>query len=389
MSAPGELQNGIYLQGLAGVIPALPLEFDTLEAAAREVMTGQAWAYVAGGAGRETTMAANLAAFRRHQLVPRMLRRSHSPDLSVELLGTRLDVPVLAAPVGALALVRPQGEQAAAAGAADAGVTAVLSTLAEATLEETAAAAPGGRRWFQLYWPSDDEVAASLVGRAQAAGAEAIVVTLDTWRLGWRARDLALGHLPFLRGLGIANYLADPVFRSRLSAPPEQSEHAARQAILVWAAMFGNPDLGWADLARLREWTSLPVLVKGVCHPDDARAALDSGVDGIVVSNHGGRQVDGAAAALDCLPGVVSGVGGRVPVLFDSGIRSGADIAVALALGARAVLVGRPWVYGLALAGKEGVAHVLRILLADLDLTLALAGVRSVADLRPDMLVGP
>jgi lactate 2-monooxygenase len=254
-------------------------------------------------------------------------------------------------------------------------------------MEHIAAAAPDGARWYQLYWPRDDEVAESLVRRAQASGYRAIVLTADTWALGWRPRDLALGHLPFLRGSGIANYLSDPVFRSRLTQPPEASEDALRNAILTWVGMFGNPTLTFADIARLKSWTTLPVLVKGICAAEDARAALDAGADGLVVSNHGGRQVDGARAALDCLVDVVDAVGERAPVLFDSGIRTGADVVVALALGAAAVLLGRPWVYGLGLAGQRGVEHVLRCLLADFDIELALAGYRTPAELNRGALV--
>jgi isopentenyl diphosphate isomerase/L-lactate dehydrogenase-like FMN-dependent dehydrogenase len=229
---------------------------------------------------------------------------------------------------------------------------------------------PAGTAWYQLYWPKDRQVALSLVHRAQAAGFRALVVTLDTWTLAWRPRDLDLGYMPMLRGFGLANYLSDPVFRAGLSRPPEEDPTAA---VLHWAALFGNPSLTWADIAWLRDQTTLPILVKGVCHPDDARAAIDAGVGGIVVSNHGGRQVDGARPALDCLPEVCA-VAGDTPVLFDSGIRSGADIVKALALGARAVLLGRPYVYGLALGGAGGVRHVVRCLLAELDLTLALSG---------------
>jgi isopentenyl diphosphate isomerase/L-lactate dehydrogenase-like FMN-dependent dehydrogenase len=209
------------------------------------------------------------------------------------------------------------------------------------------------------------------------------VVTLDTWALAWRPRDLEHAYLPMLQGLGIANYLSDPAFCAGLLRTPEEDPVAA---VLHWAAMFGNPSLTWADIAWLRGQTNLPILVKGVCHPDDARAAIDSGVDGIVVSNHGGRQIDGARPALDCLPDVCA-VTGETPVLFDSGIRSGSDIVKALALGARAVLVGRPYVYGLAIGGAEGVRHVLRCLLAELDLTVALSGHSTVATLNRDLLV--
>jgi isopentenyl diphosphate isomerase/L-lactate dehydrogenase-like FMN-dependent dehydrogenase len=332
-------------------------------------------------------MAANREAFSRWRIVPRMLRGVTERDLSTTVLGTPMAAPVLTAPIGVLGLVHEEADLAVTRAAAALGLASVLSTASSTTLEDVAAAAPDAPRWFQLYWPRDPELAESLVRRADAAGYRAIVVTVDTWSLGWRPRDLALAHLPFLQRKGIANYLSDPVFQARLGAPPEESEQSMQQTIGVWMELFGNPALSWSDLSRLRAWTALPVLVKGICHPDDARAALDHGVDGLVVSNHGGRQVDGSRAALDCLPGVVAAVDGRAPVLLDSGVRCGADVLIALALGAQAVLLGRPWVYGLGLAGQRGVEHALRVILADLDLTLALAGYASPAEIGAHSVV--
>lgn len=370
----GNLANEIYLRGLAGERPDLPMTADGLEAAAREALPVEAFSYVAGGASTERTIAANREAFARWRIVPRMLRGVTERDLSTTVLGTPMTAPVLTAPIGVLGLVHPDADFAVTRAAATLGLTSVLSTASSITLEDVAAAAPDAPRWFQLYWPREPDVAESLVRRAETAGYRAIMVTVDTWSLGWRPRDLQLAHLPFLRAKGIANYLSDPVFRARLDAPPEESTQAMQLAVRIWVELFGNPALGWSDLSLLREWTRLPVLIKGICHPDDARAALDHGADGLVVSNHGGRQVDGARAALDCLPDVLAAVSGRAPVLLDSGIRCGADVLIALALGARAVLLGRPWVYGLGLAGQRGVEHVLRVLLGDLDLALALAG---------------
>jgi lactate 2-monooxygenase len=365
----------------------LPMTADGLEAAARGVLSAEAFSYVAGGASTERTVAANREAFARWRIVPRVLRGITKRDLSTSVLGTPMRAPVLTAPVGALGLVHADADVGVSRAAAALGVTSVLSTLSSHTLEEVAAAAPDAHRWYQLYWPRDPEVAESLVGRAEAAGYRAIVVTVDAWSLGWRPRDLALANLPFLRAEGIANYLSDPVFRSRLDALPEESAQAMQMAVRTWVELFGNPALGWSDLSLLRQWTRLPVLIKGICHPDDARAALDHGADGVVVSNHGGRQVDGARAALDCLPGVLAVVDGRAPVLLDSGIRCGADVVIALALGAQAVLLGRPWVYGLGLAGQRGVEHVLRAVLGDLDLTLTLAGYCRPAELNAHSIV--
>ncbi len=383
----GDFQSEIYLRGLAGERPDLPMTADELEAAARDALPAEAFGYVAGGASTERTAAANREAFARWRIVPRMLRGVTDRDLSTTVLGTPMTAPVLTAPVGVLGLVHPDADLAVSRAAAALGLTSVLSTTSSTTLEDVAAAAPDAHRWYQLYWPRDPELAESLVRRAEAAGYRAIVVTVDTWSLGWRPRDLQLAHLPFLHAKGIANYLSDPVFRARLDAPPEESAQAMQMAVGTWVELFGNPALDWSDLSLLRAWTRLPILIKGICHPDDARAALDHGADGVVVSNHGGRQVDGARAALDCLPDVLAAVDGRAPVLLDSGIRCGADVLIALALGAQAVLLGRPWVYGLGLAGQRGVEHVLRVVLGDLDLTLALAGYASPSELAVQSIV--
>ena len=383
----GDLQNEIYFRGLSAELPALPMTAAGLDAAAKRSLSAQAYAYVTGSASSERTADANITAFDRHRIVPRMWRGSSAPDgrdLRTTVLGTELAAPVLTAPVGVLELVHPAAECAVAEATKGLGIGTVVSTASSTPMEDVAAAA--GDWWFQLYWPADDEVARSLVERATTAGAKAIVVTADTPGMGWRPRDLELAHLPFLQAKGLANYFSDPVFRSRLNAPPEASEEARQMAVLAWIGMFGNHTLRLKDLARLQEWTDLPVVVKGVLHPDDASALLDTGATGVIVSNHGGRQVNGAIAALDALPGVAAAVGDRGTVLFDSGIRCGADVVIALALGADAVFYGRPWVYGLGVAGKAGVEHALRCLLADVDLTMAMAGIGSVADIDAAVL---
>ena len=375
-----DFQNEIYLKGLFGELPALPFDWREMRDAAISVMSEQAVGYVEGSAGTEQTAAANRAAFDRWRLVPRMLRgipaaRSHTTTV----LGTAMPAPVMLAPIGVLSIVHPDAELAVARAAARLGLPLVVSTAASTAMEEIAAAAEGPK-WYQLYWPADRRLAESFVGRAEAAGYEAIVVTLDTWQLGWRPRDLKTAYLPFLQSIGIANYLSDPAFTADLDPNDPTAP------VLKFVRVFNNPSLTWAALAWLRSITSLPIVLKGLQHPDDVRRAADAGVQGVICSNHGGRQVDGAIASLDALPSVVDAARG-LAVLFDSGIRCGADIAKALALGADAVLIGRPYVHGLAVAGEDGVHHVLRSLLGDLDLQVGLAGYASVADLSPQSIV--
>ena len=376
-------QYEIYLGGMAGRRPELPLTYDGLEARAREVLDGPAYDYVAGGVGSEDTMRANLEAFRRWRIVPRMLRDVGVRDLSTEVLDTPLKAPVLLAPVGVQSIIHAEAELAVARAAASTGTPVVLSTAASNTLEDVAEAMGETPRWFQLYWPNDPELAASFLRRAEAAGYSAIVVTLDTWLLAWRPRDLQSAYLPFLQGEGIANYLSDPVFRDGLQKTPEEDPQAA---VGKWAGVFTNPTVTWDQLNFLREHTSLPILLKGILHAEDARRAVQSGMDGIVVSNHGGRQVDGAIGALDALPNVVAAVPEDFPVLLDSGVRTGADVFKALALGARAVLLGRPYVWGLAVGGEDGVRQVIRSVLAELDLTIALSGCTTLAEVGPETL---
>jgi lactate 2-monooxygenase len=423
-------QAAIYRAGTYGRRPRVPTNAQELEEAARRVMSRRAFAYVAGSAGGESTARANLAAFDRWRVLPRMLVDTGERDQSVELLGRRHESPIVVAPIGVLSAAHSAADVAVARAARAQNVLPVLSTQASVPMEEVAAALDGWGHWYQLYWSRDDDLVESLVHRAEACGSEAIVVTLDTAYLGWRPRDLDLGHLPFARGEGIAQYTSDPVFgrlvEQRVAAKrvatasgeepePQPRPNAAavrslvslsrnhpggvrdnlsspypRAAVETFLEVFSKPSLSWTDLPRLRRMTSLPVVLKGILHPDDARRAVAEGVDGILVSNHGGRQVDRSVAALDALPGVVDavrGAGSAVPVLFDSGVRSGADVFVALALGADAVGIGRPHVYGLALAGEEGVAEVLRNIRAELDLTMALTGCRTLADVTRDLLV--
>ena len=375
MLEPGsQVQNAIYLAG-GGDWPIAPEDW---EARARELLPQEQFDYVAGGAGSEATVRANREAFERRRLRPRMLVGHTERDLSVEVLGLRSPVPFLLAPIGVLSIVHAEAELGVARASRATGVPMILSSAASTSLEDVAAELGDAQRWFQLYWWGDRDLAASLVDRAAAAGYGAIVVTLDTLTLGWRDRDLRNGYLPFLGGEGLAQFFSDPLFRERLAAPPEDD---VQTASLMALAAFPNLGLSWSDLAWLRERTELPILLKGVLAAEDARLAGEHGADGVVVSNHGGRQVDGAVAALDALVEVRDEVGGGATVLMDGGIRRGADVLKALALGADAVLLGRLYAYGLAAGGARGVEAVIRQLAAELDLTLALTGGRSVRDL--------
>jgi isopentenyl diphosphate isomerase/L-lactate dehydrogenase-like FMN-dependent dehydrogenase len=381
----GDYQTEIYLNGLlTNEVPPFTTNTAELEESARQRLDPGPFWYVAGAAGSGSTNRANRAAFERWRIVPRMLRDATRRDLTATVLGTPMAAPVLTAPIGVQSIIHPDGELATARAAAALGIPMVLSTASSHTIEEVAAASGDGPRWYQLYWPNDDDLCVSILSRAAKAGFSTLVVTLDTWSVAWRPHDLDTAYLPFLRGIGTAIPFSDPAFRARLAAPPEED---LLSAVRLWATTFTGTDKSWDRLPFLREHWSGPIVLKGILHPDDARRAADAGIDGIVVSNHGGRQVDGSIAALDALPDVAAAVGDRIEVLFDSGIRTGSDIVKALALGARAVLIGRPFAYGLAHGGEVGVRHVLRSLLADFDLTLGLCGYKTPASLKPQSLV--
>lgn len=361
----------------------LPVVFEEWEARAREVLEDGPYYYVAGGAGGERTIASNLQAFDRWKLVPRMLRNVEERDLSIELFGVKHEFPLLLAPVGVQSIIHEDGEIATAKACAALGIPFITSSASSVPMEQIAAAMGEAPRWFQLYWSKDEEITASFLKRAEASGHSAIVVTLDTPMMAWREYDLKNVYLPFLIGEGVGNYLSDPAFCAKLEKSPQEDPQAA---IMYWTQIFGNAGLTWENLAFLREHTELPILLKGILHPEDARLAVEHGVDGIIVSNHGGRQVDGSISALEALPLVCEAVDGRIPVLMDSGIRRGSDVIKAMALGAQAVLIGRPAMYGLAVAGEQGVKEVLRNMIADFDITLALTGEKSVQDLERSLL---
>ena len=376
------VQNAIYIAGEC----RWPVSAEEWEALAEEKLDPGAFGYIAGGAGAEATMRANREAFERRRIKPRMLTGNTERDLSVEVLGTHSPAPFLLAPVGVLSIAHTEGELACARAAAELGIPFCLSSAASTSIEDIAEAMGDAPRWFQLYWINDRDVITSLLSRAKAAGFSAVVVTLDTPILGWRPRDLRGAYLPFIKGEGCAQFFSDPVFRAKLAKPPEEDLLTAAATMLT---TFPHLQLTWEDLGWLRELTDLPILVKGVLTGEDAKLAFDAGVEGVIVSNHGGRQVDGAVAALDALVEVRDAVGPEPTVLMDGGIRHGADVVKAMALGADATLLGRPYAYGLAVGGQEGVETVLRQLWAETDITMALAGLSSVRDLDATVIASP
>ncbi|OZC69500.1 alpha-hydroxy-acid oxidizing enzyme [Rhodococcus sp. 15-725-2-2b] len=378
-------QLGIYAAGMfAQQTPSITTNLARLEDQAAEKLSPEALGYIVASAGSGSTARANRAAFDRWAITPRMLRSSAARNHACTVLGTDMPAPLLIAPVGIQTLAHPDGELATVRAAAELGVPYIHSTQASHSFEQVAEAGGDAPRWYQLYWPTDESVLLSFLQRAKDSGFTALVLTLDTTLLGWRPADLDRGYLPFLANLGIENYLSDPAFRAGLAQPVEENPVAAA---MHWAQMFPNPGLSWKNLAFLREHWDGPIVLKGICTVGDAREAAAHGVDGIVVSNHGGRQIDGARASLDALPSIVDAVGEQLTVLFDSGVRTGADMAKALALGADAVLLGRPFLYGLALGGQEGVAHVLRCLLAEFDLVTSLSGHTGAGELGRDSIM--
>ncbi|MGJ0182536.1 alpha-hydroxy-acid oxidizing protein [Corynebacterium glyciniphilum] len=419
-------QDAIYRSGVSGIRPRVPTDAAGLERAARRALSRKAWAYINGSAGEGRTHDNNRSAFDSYRILPRMAHGVKDRNLSTTVLGQELSSPLLLAPVGAGALVHPDSDLMIARAAGRADVPYVVSNQGSSPLEDIAAACRNARNpdksreyaghWFQLYWSTDEQLVDNLIARAEDSGAGALVVTLDTTVLGWRPQDLNLGSLPFSRGQGIAQYTSDnrflrivrqrlrdhvsggtggvrvtpaavasllsiarhhpgPTLRNLLAPEP-------RASVETFLDIYSNPGLDWDLLATLTQRTSLPVVFKGILHPDDAERAFEVGADAIIVSNHGGRQVDGAVASLDALVEIRERIGEGPTVLLDSGIRTGRDVAVAVALGADAVLLGRPHMYGLAVAGEQGVREVVENVLADLDLTMALVGAPDIAGLR-------
>lgn len=407
-------QKKIYLEGIAGIKPKVPASFEKLEKLAKKKMTKPAWAYIAGGAGGEATMRANRAGFEKWAMVPRMLKDVSARNTGVQLLGHSLPYPIVLSPVGVLEMVHPKADLAVGKAAARLGIPFIFSNQASVPMEKVAKAMGDGPRWFQLYWSKSNELVESLVKRAENCGCSAIVVTLDTTMLGWRPSDLDLAYLPFLRAKGIAQYTSDPVFKRLLAEKAVAEEIPLERkirpttfvslfqllsnypgnffanvfsgeplaAVRQFINIYSRPSLTWEDLAFLREKTRLPVILKGIVHPADALMAKEQGIVGVMISNHGGRQVDGAVSTIDMLPEIRKAVGTNFPLLLDSGIRTGADAMKAIALGANAVGIGRPYVYGLAVGGEQGVYEALRNITSDFELNMGLTGCRNIEEIK-------
>ncbi|SFL72884.1 FMN-dependent dehydrogenase, includes L-lactate dehydrogenase and type II isopentenyl diphosphate isomerase [Gracilibacillus orientalis] len=351
---------------------SFPIRFQDLEQQAQDRLEPKVFGYIQSGGGREETLRTNETSFEKWQLVPRFGADVSTVSLDKKIHGETIQSPILLAPVGMQALANVNGEKASVSAAHKFGMPFMASTVSSYSLEDIAEACPDAERWFQLYYPNDEALAKSFVQRAEKAGYKAIVVTIDMATLGHREKDLTNKYSPFRLGKGMSNYTNDPIFQSYLRGYSQEDVLAEMQKV------FFKPDLNWQHIQQLRKATSLPIYIKGVLHPDDTEKAVELGIDGIVVSNHGGRQLDRCIASIDALPLIKARVQDQLTILLDSGIRSGPDIVTALALGADAVLLGRPFVYGLAISGQSGVENVLENITNDLTKTLQLMGINDV-----------
>ncbi|KAL2072537.1 hypothetical protein VTL71DRAFT_11880 [Oculimacula yallundae] len=385
----GAFQNELYRAGmLRQQLPLVTTDPNKLEEQAKSVLKPTAYNYVAGGAGERATMDANRLAFRQWKMIPRMLRPTTTRDLTVKLFGETYESPVLMAPIGVQSIFHEDKETGLAQVCSEIGVPYVLSTASSSSIEEVAQANGAGPRWFQLYWPQDEEITESLLKRAKENGYKVLVVTLDTWALAWRPADLDGAYIPFMKGVGDKIGFSDPVFRrkfeEKFNASPEEK---VLEASNEWVGdVFSGAAHSWEQIAHLKKHWDGRIVLKGIQHPEDAKLAVRYGVDGIVVSNHGGRQLDGAVGSLEMLPEIAEAVGDKLTIIFDSGIRGGVDIIKALSLGAKAVFVGRPAIYGLAVAGKAGAKQVLQGILADLDQSMGLAGIVNIEGCNRSMI---
>jgi lactate 2-monooxygenase len=410
-------QRQIYLNGFAGINQTVRISYDELELAAKAKLSAKSFAYIAGGAGNESTMRANRSAFETCKIVPRMLRNVENRDTSIQLLGRKFNTPLFISPIGVLEMAHADADLAVARAAGSLGIPYIFSNQASYPMEQTAEEMGDNPRFFQLYWSKSRELVTSLIQRAEKCGCLGIVVTLDTTMLGWRVRDLDLASLPFLEGKGIAQYTSDPVFQQLMEQniiPATKQRITLKtiqglikmvnnypgsgflkklksgkpmSAIRHFTGLYSNATTTWEDLAWLRNQTHLPIILKGILAADDAQRTLDYGMDGIFISNHGGRQVDGSISSFEALPAIAKVINGKIPIIIDSGIRSGADVFKALAMGATAVSIGRPYVYGLAIGGERGVYEVLRNFMSDFELTMGLSGCKNIAEITPDCVI--
>jgi lactate 2-monooxygenase len=364
--APRRLQSyGSYQFELLtkGGVPSVTTDPNKLEAQAKQKMPPKAFGFLAGGSGERATLDANRLAFHQWKLIPRMLRGSGSRDLSVQIFGKKYPTPVMIAPIGFQNVFHPDAEPGVASIANELGLPYVMSMNSHAPIEDIASANEKGERWFQLYWPPSDYMTITYLNKAKANGFRVLVVTLDAFTLGWRPWDLDQAYFPV-----------------NTPSAPRTPNNVTIPGVPFRPDTFFSPAPSWERLKVLRENWSGPIVLKGIQHVDDAKAAVAAGMDGIIVSNHGGRQLDGGIGSLDALEEIADAVGDRITVLFDSGIRTGADVIKALSLGAKAVLVGRPWAYGLGIAGKEGARSVLRGILAQVEINMNIAGLQSIKD---------
>jgi len=411
-------QREIYIKGLSGSVPKTPLSFAGLEQKALQVLSPAAFAYLAGGAGRETTIDHNRIALDQVKIHPHVLGGVQEVSMQTKWRGHTLPAPFMLAPIGVLELAHHEADLAVAKASAATGIPMIISSQASFPMEDIAGQLQSCPRLFQLYYSKSQELSKSFIRRAEAIQCSALVVTLDTTMLGWRIRDLNLGFSPFLHGKGIAQYYSDPVFKE-LPDPTDtvtlkppltlsliksiislnhripggfwnnlQSKRAMK-TVRKFTSIFNNPGMNWDDIARIREWTKLPVYLKGIVRPDDAIKALNAGVDGIIISNHGGRQIDGAVSTVECLPSILNVVSDRMEVWLDSGIRTGSDVFKCMALGATGVMIGRPYAYALACGGISGVKDCIYNIIAELELIMALSGCRNLSDIKSDLISHP
>ncbi|WP_427138738.1 alpha-hydroxy-acid oxidizing protein [Psychrobacillus psychrodurans] len=368
--------NDLLLKNI-GANSHYPINFAELEEGAKQILEPGPFGYIRSSAGGEETYKKNTESFFKYSIIPRFLTDVSTLNTEVTILGYTYPHPLLIAPVGVNKIAHEDGELAVSKAAAKFGFSYIQSTVSSYSIEEIAAETNGSSKWFQLYWSSQNkEVSFSMVKRAEAAGYEAIVLTIDTTMLGWREEDIRNQYSPLKRGFGQGNYASDPVFMASLS------DHSQETIVNNILENIYHPTLNWMNISELREHTTLPILIKGILHPEDAKLAVEKGMDGIIVSNHGGRQLDGVIASIDALPEVIRVVNGRIPVLFDSGIRRGSDAVKALALGATAVCIGRPVIWGLATGGQIGVERVLENFLQEFRVSISLSGARNLEEVK-------